>query len=388
MSRANGASKLHDRLAGKQSLRREEQHRYDQENGEGVAVAEQAFRQIGLQKDFYETQQEATCDSARKAAETADDRGDEGLEHRQEAHQRIDAAALRHPENAGYARQKAGDRKGRGDDGIGTNAHEPHDGEILGGRTHGSAKHGGPQEEVQSRQHDEGYQDRNPLDDADMQAGNLDRAGKAHRHRDRLRAGRNEILEEHAQDGADGKTGQKQRGAACPAYRPEGRALHQEHKHDRDRQRHNDCHAERQADDQCEAETIAGRRHQLAMGEIDQAHDRKDDGKTKCQKRISAAEAERIDQLLQKHVHEMKSLCRSGAQIGALDFGGIAKVGRGAREYDPAIGHHVAGIGDLERKRNILLHEQDRQTALAQARDEFEDLVDDLRRKTERRLVQ
>ena len=42
-----------------------------------------------------------------ETAETADDRSDEGLEHRHETHQRIDRATLRHPQEGGDARQHA-----------------------------------------------------------------------------------------------------------------------------------------------------------------------------------------------------------------------------------------------------------------------------------------
>ncbi len=136
-----------------------------------------------------------------------------------------------------------------------------------------------------------------------MQATDFDRAGQAHRHRHRLRAGGNEVLKQHAQDGADGETRQQQRRTARPAHRAEGDAFHQEHQHDRDDQGEDDGKAERQAKEERKTQAVSGSRHQLAMREIDEAHDREDHGEAERKQRIGTAEAKRIDQLLQEHVH-------------------------------------------------------------------------------------
>ncbi len=49
---------------------------------------------------------------------------------------------------------------------------------------------------------------------------------------------------------------------------------------------------------------IAGDGHHLAMREVDEPHDREDDGEAKCEQRIDAAEADGIHALLEEHIHD------------------------------------------------------------------------------------
>src|SRR4029077_13845036 len=63
-------------------------------------------------------------------------------------------------------------------------------------------------------------------------------------------------------------------------------------------------------------------------------------------------------------------------------------VGRGLRQHDAPVLDDARGLGDLERAMHVLLDEQDRHATLDDVRDDAEDLVDQDRRKAERRLVE
>ena len=110
----------------------------------------------------------------------------------------------------------------------------------------------------------------------------------------------------------NGEAGQQQAGDAGAAHRPEGDALHGDsgERAAGDGDKHGQ--RKRQAEHQRGQQGIARQRHQLAMGEIDQADDGKDDRQPKRQQRIDAAEAHRIDDLLRDHSFRLRD--RLGGQ--------------------------------------------------------------------------
>jgi hypothetical protein len=54
--------------------------------------------------------------------------------------------------------------------------------------------------------------------------------------------------------------------------------------------------------------------------------------------------------------------------------GGIgAEIGRRALEYDPAVAHDIEAVGDLQRDRKLLLHQQDRNPTAGDFSEQFAD---------------
>src|SRR4029077_7351063 len=76
-------------------------------------------------------------------------------------------------------------------------------------------------------------------------------------------------------------------------------------------------------------------------------------------------------------------------EIELLDVGVLLQGFSRALEYDPAVLHDVAVVGDIERHGGVLLDQEHGQAALfAQTPDDGEDLLDEPRRQAERRLVE
>ena len=80
----------------------------------------------------------------------------------------------------------------------------------------------------------------------------------------------------------------------APPHRPERDPLQEHRAHHDDDDGDGRRDAEGQAGDGREDQHIAGQRHQRAMGEVDHAEDREDDGEAERQQRVGAAEAERV----------------------------------------------------------------------------------------------
>src|ERR1039457_2459028 len=79
----------------------------------------------------------------------------------------------------------------------------------------------------------------------------------------------------------------------------------------------------------------------------------------------------------------------SSFEIGRAHFGPRQELRAGALHGDRSVDHHIAAVSELQRMKSVLLDEKDRQSlALVEIGDDLEDLLDDERRQTERRLVQ
>ena len=79
-----------------------------------TAASRRPATEVGQQddQDHLEDAQHETADHrARQAAEAPQHAGDEGLEHRKQAHEGVDRAAPRDEEDGGEAREEARDRK-------------------------------------------------------------------------------------------------------------------------------------------------------------------------------------------------------------------------------------------------------------------------------------
>src|SRR5262245_37764024 len=82
------------------------------------------------------------------------------------------------------------------------------------------------------------------------------------------------------------------------------------------------------------------------------------------------------------------ALAAGTAEIELLDVGMAAQALGGAVEHDAAVFHHVAVVGDLERHRRALLHDQDGDAKLAPDLGEpAQQVFDHDRGKPERKLV-
>ena len=110
----------------------------------------------------------------------------------------------------------------------------------------------------------------------------------------------------------------------APPHRPERHQLQQHRaRHRHDRRRTAPPAPNGSPSDAREDQRIAGERHQRAMGEIDHAEDREDDGQAERQQRIGAAEAERVHGLLDEVGHGAAATV--GAEIGARHLLGGAQ---------------------------------------------------------------
>src|SRR5512139_428032 len=65
------------------------------------------------------------------------------------------------------------------------------------------------------------------------------------------------------------------------------------------------------------------------------------------------------------HIAVVPAFAASGAEIEFLDVGMAAQALGAAVEHDPAVLHHVAVVGDLQRHGRALLHDQDGDAELA-----------------------
>ena len=79
-----------------------------------------------------------------------------------------------------------------------------------------------------------------------------------------------------------------------------------------------------------------------------------------------------------------ETLC---AEVGVLDFRRSTQVGCTSLQLDPAVGQHIAAVGDFKRLHHVLFDQKDGQPTIAQIADQIEDPVDDLRGKAERGFV-
>src|ERR1700729_3164218 len=76
-------------------------------------------------------------------------------------------------------------------------------------------------------------------------------------------------------------------------------------------------------------------------------------------------------------------------EIGGAHLRTRQQLGAAALHRDRAIDHHVAAMGELERMKGVLLDQKNGQAlALVQFGDNLENLLDDKRRKSKRRLIQ
>src|SRR3954468_625709 len=89
-----------------QALGPEVQDRDHDQQREGIAERRDVDRQRRVERHLDERQHEAADDGARERAQPSDHTGDEGLEHRVEAHRRLDGAKSREDEDSGDARQR------------------------------------------------------------------------------------------------------------------------------------------------------------------------------------------------------------------------------------------------------------------------------------------
>ena len=151
-------------LLAEDALRPPDQDGADDEEHRGVAKACEEVRQQDDQDHLEDAQHEPADHRARQAAEAAQHAGDEGLEHRQQAHEGVDRAAPRDEEDGGEAREEARDRERRRDHPVGPHAHQAHGGEVVGRGAHGEAQLGPPHEDDQ--QHKSRWRSRPPRETA------------------------------------------------------------------------------------------------------------------------------------------------------------------------------------------------------------------------------
>ena len=128
--------KPHAEHAARPPAEDDDRHRED----DRVEIGVERARQQRAAADFDEGEQETPGYRGREAAETADDAGDEALEHRVEAGRRDDVGHDGEEEQPGDAGEQAGDGKGADDHGVGADAHQPGDREIVRCGTHAQAR--------------------------------------------------------------------------------------------------------------------------------------------------------------------------------------------------------------------------------------------------------
>ena len=98
---------------------------------ERVAERQRVVRERRVEPDLDRREHEAADDRAAERAQPADDGGDERLQHRGEAHRRLDGSAAGEDEDRRDPGEQAGDREGDGDHAVGRDAHQPRDLEVL-----------------------------------------------------------------------------------------------------------------------------------------------------------------------------------------------------------------------------------------------------------------
>ena len=92
---------------------------------------------------------------------------------------------------------------------------------------------------------------------------------------------------------------------------------------------------------------VGGEHDQVAMGEVDQAHDAEDEAEARGEQRVEAAEQDALHDGVEP-VHARHP------EIGGVDC--VARqLGRRARQRDAALHHAVDAIGHLQRLADILL---------------------------------
>ena len=141
-----------------------------------------------------------------------------------------------------------------------------------------------------------------------------------------------------------------------------------------------------------EVQRVAGDGDELAVREVDEPEDREDHRQPERQQRVGRAEAEGVDELLERLLAGIRERRRITTTLRSRGRRARSRPRRAARRPGPpvdlAVDQDVGAVGDLERAVDVLLDEQDRRPLVAQAGEELEDLVDDDRRQPERRLVE
>ena len=101
-----------------------------------------------------------------------------------------------------------------------------------------------------------------------------------------------------------------------------------------------------------EHEHVGAGHDQLAVREVDQAHDPEDHGDAEREERVEAPERDRVDRVLdhevRSHVGEQAHR-RSEAQVGGVESGQSGELVAAAGERDPPRAQDVGAVGELDR---------------------------------------
>ena len=200
------------------------------------------------------------------------------------------------------------------------------------------------------------------LDDLPQERGGGERAGGGAEDDD------GEVLQE---DG-DGERGQEHRhlvrapdGAVChPFHHQAARGA----RRDADRRRD----PEGQAQEEQQQGDVASHHDQVPVGEVDQAQDAEDHGQADGHEGVEAADADRVDELLEEELetrHAPRPL-GGAAEVCALDVGVGAQLGaRPAQHHAPGL-QDVPPVGNRQGLPHVLLHQEDGDPAGVQLPDQ------------------
>ena len=162
---------------------------------------------------------------------------------------------------------------------------------------------------------------------------------------------------------ADRERGDQQRGRVGAADRPERDALDQRARRPR-RSPSWRRSAPASPDGRGQHERVAADHDQLAVGEVDQAHDPEDERDPEREERVEAAEADGVDRRSGSAACITSRAPRYASRGRSAACELVASPGQG----DLAGPQHVGAVGELERARGVLLDEQDRRCPRRAAR--------------------
>ena len=306
-------------------MRPDQQHGDEGEEHEGVL-------KLGTDKATHETlqhtKQEPTDHGAADVADAADDRGREGLDPQQVAHEEVDTRVAQPEEHATHAGEGGGHEEGDQDHPIDVDAHEGRRLAVLGGGAHGAPESGAEDEGVEGyHQRDGGDEQREPRqrrDDAGHAQNGLRNQSVAwNQHR----GGADPHLDGALEKERDADRGDEGRQAVGVPQRPVGDPLdadaeqpgaadgHQHHQgHRQARRDDGDLVVHQQPGD---AGGQEGAHHvDVAVSEIQHLEDAVDQRIAKRDQRIEASQLEAIDQLLWEVLQEIVHGNQKGDGMG------------------------------------------------------------------------
>ena len=193
--------------ASEQAVGHDQQNQDQRPEDEDVAVAGIFRRQQADEQHLGHAEHVAADHGPGDRADAADHRRDEGLQARQQPHERADLAVFAAPHQSAHGGEAAADGEGEEDHAVDVDPHEPRDIIVLRGGAHGDARLAGPHENDQrDHQHDRHRHD-GEVDDPDRQRADLHELIQPGRREEGARLGRDGHHREVFQDDRDGKRG-------------------------------------------------------------------------------------------------------------------------------------------------------------------------------------